>query len=99
MGELSWLQFIANAGGPTIVAVFAMWIIHKRDGQTVELMKQFQALTERMLTCQTENTKALTSLEGTTRQSQEVMTEVHDLLKLVNGGLRDTVAGKRRRKE
>jgi hypothetical protein len=84
--DIEKLLNLATAGGaPMVVACVALWIIHKRDAQTMEILTKFQQTTDKVLECQDANTEALTRLDGHIENNNRVMDEVHTLLVRING--------------
>lgn len=75
----------AQAGGPTIVACLALWIMHKRDQQTVEIMNQQHEMAKLILGVQTDSTEALTRLTTIINGQGDVQKQVRDLLIRING--------------
>lgn len=80
-----WLKLGAQAGGPTIVACLALWIMHKRDQQTVDIMSQQHEMAKLILGVQTDSTEALTRLTTIIDGQGDVQKQVRDLLVRING--------------
>lgn len=80
-----WLKLGAQAGGPTIVACLALWIMHMRDKQMAEIIRQQNEMTKLMLKCQTDSTEALTRLTTIIDGQGDVNKQVRDLLIRING--------------
>jgi hypothetical protein len=86
MNGLDLVQLAAQAGGPTVVACLALWIIYKLILAMVpDMMSRWEKTTEAVLECQKDNTEAVTRLRGTIDAQGDVMKEVRTLLVSING--------------
>ena len=94
------IKLVAQAGAPTIVASIALWIIYQLVMSLIpKLMDQWQGTVNEVLSCQKDNTEAVTKLSTYVEQQQDISQQVRDLLIKLNGTARIEVVRPRKGKK
>ncbi len=91
--EFSFLEFIANAGGPTIVAVVALYIVFRQNvlhsSDRAENLAALTGLQEQTLTVVRENTAVLSTLSAVMEARNPAFAAIEKHTEASTGLMRD----------